>query len=229
MSELRSRLSDYVALRRALGFVLKEGDWLLPSFVDYLEDRDASYVSVELAVAWATSSPDVLAVTRRQRLTAVRRFAEYLNTVDPGHEVPAADLLPASYTRVTPYLYSEGDIDGLIASPSWMPSPSGPAHPTRRAATPTSPRPPRLHTIPVKSQPHDRRIRQEPCRPVATMHASGHELPAHRTDKKPANTDTKSASLQWGTQRAGIVTAVSLKRRGCEKEPVRQMGSRVAV
>jgi integrase/recombinase XerD len=116
MSELRARLSDYVALRRSVGFVLKEGDWLLPSLVDYLEGRGARTVSTELALAWATAPPGVLAVTKHQRLVAARGFATYLKTLDDDTEVPPADLLPASYTRVTPYLYSDEEIERLMAA-----------------------------------------------------------------------------------------------------------------
>jgi integrase/recombinase XerD len=116
MSELRAHLADYIALRRGLGFVCKEGDSLLPSFVGFLEARAAPHLTTELAVAWATSSPGVLAVTKRQRLVAVRGFAEYLRTRDGQTEVPPAALLPANYSRVAPYIYSDADIDALMAA-----------------------------------------------------------------------------------------------------------------
>jgi integrase/recombinase XerD len=116
MSELRAHLADYIALRRCLGFVCKEGDCLLPSFVGFLEARGAQHVTTELALAWATSNPGVLAVTKRQRLVAVRGFAEYLKTLDERTEVPPAELLPATYSRVTPYIYSDKDIDALISA-----------------------------------------------------------------------------------------------------------------
>jgi integrase len=114
MSELRTHLANYVLLRRSLGFALKEGDWLLPSFVGFLEARDAHHVSTPLALAWATSPSGVLAVTQRQRLVAVRGFAEYLSTIDQRTEVPPANILPATYSRVTPYIYSDEEIDGLM-------------------------------------------------------------------------------------------------------------------
>ena len=39
----------------------------------------------------------------------------YLKTFDDTTEVPPADLLPASYSRVTPYLYSDEEIERLMA------------------------------------------------------------------------------------------------------------------
>lgn len=116
MSDLRAHLVDYVELRRSLGFACREADWLLPSFLAYLEGRGGGHVTADLALAWATSPPDVLAITKRQRLCAVRGFAEYLATIDERTEVPPSDLLPATYTRVAPYLYSDEEIEALMAA-----------------------------------------------------------------------------------------------------------------
>jgi integrase len=116
MSELRAHLGDYVKLRRSLGFVLKEADCLLPSFVAFCEAADAEVVTTQLALAWAVSRPQVLPVTKRQRLAAVRGFAEYLKGFDDRTEVPPPDLLPAAYHRVTPHIYTDGEIDALIAA-----------------------------------------------------------------------------------------------------------------
>jgi integrase/recombinase XerD len=121
MSALRDRLDDYVALRRSMGFVMKESS-LLVSFVRYMDQREASQVTTDLAVSWAVSSAGVLAVTRAQRLGVVRAFSVYLHALDPAHEVPPVDLLPGPYTRITPYIYSEADIAALMAAASSLPS-----------------------------------------------------------------------------------------------------------
>lgn len=116
MSEVHRQLAGYVALRRSLGFALKEADWLLPAFVTYLDELDATHVTCELALAFATLPSGVLPVTHRQRLGAIRGFAEYLHNVDDRHQVPSRDLLPARYSRVTPYLYSDDDVARLMAA-----------------------------------------------------------------------------------------------------------------
>jgi integrase/recombinase XerD len=121
MTELRRHLADYTALRRSLGFAAKEADFLLPSFAAYLEGRHASTVTTELALAWASSPQGVLPVTRRQRLSAVRGFAGYLSNLDEATEVPPLDLLPACYSRVTPYLYSDEEVEALMAAARSLP------------------------------------------------------------------------------------------------------------
>jgi integrase len=52
----------------------------------------------------------------RQRLGIVRGFTRYLNTIDPVNEVPPKDLMPAHRSRITPYLYSDEEIAGLLAA-----------------------------------------------------------------------------------------------------------------
>jgi hypothetical protein len=45
VNELRPHLADYVELRCSMGFVLKEANWLLSSFVAYLESRGAEHIT----------------------------------------------------------------------------------------------------------------------------------------------------------------------------------------
>ena len=122
MSELRTALRDYLALRRALGYTLKEEtEWLLASFVSYLEEHDESHVTTTLAVAWATQPAGADPRWWHQRLGTVRGFARSLTSIDPRAEVPSADLLPAAYNRVTPYMYSEADITALLRAAGALP------------------------------------------------------------------------------------------------------------
>jgi hypothetical protein len=83
MSDLGDRLDDYVALRRSMGFVMKESS-LLASFVRYMDQREASHVTTDLAVSWAVSSAGVLAVTRAQRLGGGQGFQCLPARLGPG-------------------------------------------------------------------------------------------------------------------------------------------------
>jgi len=112
VNELRAHLADYVELRRSMGFVLKEANWLLSSFVAYLESRGAEHITTELAVAWAISPAAVLAVTRHQRLGAVRRFANTPATSTSGPRCRRPIFFPAptsgSHLIFTPTRRSTG-------------------------------------------------------------------------------------------------------------------------
>ena len=117
MSPLRQAAEDYVvSIRRALGFKLDRHPRLLAQFVAYLEEAGASTVTTGLALAWATiptgTSPD----WHRARLSVARGFAAYLAALDPGTQVPAADLLCRGDQRATPYLLSEDSLASLVAA-----------------------------------------------------------------------------------------------------------------
>src|ERR1035437_6811333 len=101
MSELRDAVDNYLAMRRKLGYVLVDAGCLLPDFVAYLEQRGAQHVTTELAVAWATAPSGVSPIWWRQRLVTVRGFAQYLKQFDQSNEIPPADAVRASYSRVT--------------------------------------------------------------------------------------------------------------------------------
>jgi integrase/recombinase XerD len=115
MSPLRQALAGYLAVRRALGYKLARPEKLLAQFIAYLEDQDATTVTTEHALAWATQ-PAGDQSWHACRMTAVRGFATYLRTVDPAAEVPPAGLVPWKPCRATPYLYSDADVAALIAA-----------------------------------------------------------------------------------------------------------------
>jgi integrase/recombinase XerD len=115
MTGLRDAVTDYLALRRSLGFKLARHGRLLPELAGYLESVGAATLTTRLALAWATSlagKPDEWAI----RLSITRGFAGYLATLDPATEVPPAGLLPRRSRRADPYPYSNAEIAALMAA-----------------------------------------------------------------------------------------------------------------
>ena len=127
MTDLRCAVSDYLTVRRQLGFALTEAGQDLERFIEFMDRAGAERVTSELALMWATS---VSAHPHRwrRRLGVVRGFARYLSTIDPQTEVPSEDLLKASLPRVAPYLYSDAEIEALMGAASEL-------KPRLRAAT----------------------------------------------------------------------------------------------
>jgi integrase len=115
MTGLREALAGYLAVRRALGYKLARPEKLLGQFIVYLEDQGATTVTTDHALAWATQ-PAGDQSWHACRMTAVRGFAIFLQTIDPAAEVPPAGLLPWRPCRATPYLYSGADVTALIAA-----------------------------------------------------------------------------------------------------------------
>jgi integrase len=114
MSGLQARVDEYLRLRRALGFKLKEEERLLGQLVGYLETAGASTVNTELAVRWARLPVGVHPNHWSKRLRVARGFASYLHTLDPTAEIPPPDIFPHRRQRATPYLFSQQDICRLL-------------------------------------------------------------------------------------------------------------------
>ncbi len=123
MSELRAGIEQYLAVRRALGYKLVLAERLLRQFCAHCEAVGADRITVELALAWATQPAGVTPGWQGQRLSAVRGFAVWLQTIDPLTEVPPADLLPYRPRRAVPYLYTDAEIAAVMAAACRLPRP----------------------------------------------------------------------------------------------------------
>jgi integrase/recombinase XerD len=115
VTDLPSALTDYLDLRRSLGFGLKRDAKLLAQFIAYPHERGTTTITVADALAWATLPADASPGWLGFRMSVVRGFAAYLHTLDSCVEVPPPGLLPGRTRRATPYLYSDADITALFA------------------------------------------------------------------------------------------------------------------
>jgi integrase/recombinase XerD len=53
MCDLKIHLTNYLTLRRSLGYKLEENDKLLNGFIRFIEENGSSIITVELALEWA--------------------------------------------------------------------------------------------------------------------------------------------------------------------------------
>lgn len=113
MSSLRRSLTEYLAVRRALGYKLHKQETLLGQFLDYLEAHGQERITTAEALAWA-ALPAGGESWHSYRLQAVRGFARYLHAIDPDVQVPAVGLLPDRPHRAMPFLYTDEQIAALI-------------------------------------------------------------------------------------------------------------------
>src|SRR5215510_769176 len=85
---LRDGLDEYLSLRRALGFKLKNAGRLLGQLVDYLQARGINTVTTQDAFAWTSLPAEASSHWPALRLSVVRGFATYLHTADPPYRSP---------------------------------------------------------------------------------------------------------------------------------------------
>ena len=125
MKNLHDALTEYVTLRRALGSQLRWPGSALRRFVDFLDEKGATFITTDLAFRWATEPAGVQRATQAGRLSMVRRFATWLSVFDPRTQVPPLGLLDAHHRRNKPYIYTDGEIESLMAEAARLPSPKG--------------------------------------------------------------------------------------------------------
>lgn len=123
MSALSVAADDYLTVRRALGYDLIDAGRLLTQFTDFADTAGATVITTELALQWATLPPVGSASWHAQRLGVVRSFARWLQTLERATQVPPEGLLAGHARRVTPYLYSDSDIDALMRAAGQLRSP----------------------------------------------------------------------------------------------------------
>ena len=125
MKSLQNAIEDYIALRRSLGFKLDDMAVDLTKFASFLEQKAAPYITTALALEWAMQSTDHLPSHWARRLGFVRVFARHWSATDPRTEIPPAGLLPFRAQRARPYLYTEQEIQRLLAAAKSLSPASG--------------------------------------------------------------------------------------------------------
>ena len=110
---LRQAVATYLAIRRAADFKLDAAERYLRNFAQFATAQGDTHVVAQTAIAWAeqaASEPQ-----RHNRLSVVIRFARFSHAEDTRHEIPPARVFCGHRQRPTPYLFSEEDIQALLA------------------------------------------------------------------------------------------------------------------
>lgn len=125
MNCLRKAVENYLEMRRSLGFKLCNMGYNLRQFVSFMEQQKACIITTELALRWAQLPQGVQPAHWATRLSYVRSFAHYLSATDPRTQIPPMGLLPYRYKRVTPYIYSDKQIEQILKAAKSLPPSTG--------------------------------------------------------------------------------------------------------
>ena len=116
---LQTRIDDYLAERRRLGFELRSWDTFLAGFARFVASRHHwGPLTVELMAEWARrdkwnrGTPGTWAA----RLARLRHFARYLKQFEPDTEVPDESIFGPVPGRVAPHIYRDDEIVELLAA-----------------------------------------------------------------------------------------------------------------
>jgi integrase len=112
-----SKVKAYLAFRREAGFKLSIAGKQLLSFARFA-DRSGfrGPLTVELATRWALANRRGLPLTAARRIEVLRSFSRYCHALDPRAEIPPLQLFGPGHRRLTPHIYTEQEIDALLAA-----------------------------------------------------------------------------------------------------------------
>lgn len=114
---LREQLDEYLVMRRTLGFGLNDMQRQVGLFITWLQAQGQEQTfTIDQAVTWARLNPDAHPSWWATRLSLVRRFAAYLHATGVDVPIIPTGLLPAKKPRAVPFIYSQDDIDALLAA-----------------------------------------------------------------------------------------------------------------
>jgi len=122
---MTTRVEDYLYARRQLGFKLKSQGTQLLAFARFAENGShQGPVTLELALRWARDSNSAKPITAAKRIEVLRPFIRYLQQFDPATQVPPPKLLGSTHRRPAPHIYSDEEIEALLAAAGQL-RPSG--------------------------------------------------------------------------------------------------------
>ena len=121
---MRERVEDYLCARRRLGYQLKiAGDQLLRFALFADRHGEHTILTIDLAVAWASTSASKL--NRARRLELVRGLAKYCALFEPDTQIPPPGLLGPAHRRVIPYIYTDQELADLMQAAAGLNSGKG--------------------------------------------------------------------------------------------------------
>ena len=126
MTTMNGHLDRYLAQREAFGTGLSyDSIRHLRPFATYATSEGQSHITTELFLRWKEESGFEGHQAWSKRLSHVRVFARWLQSLEPMCEIPPRGLISVRIRRPAPYIYSDEEIIKIVREASKVPSANG--------------------------------------------------------------------------------------------------------
>ena len=125
MNTLSTELERYLSVRRSLGYALASQAPVLRKFVAFAENEGADYVTTDLFLRWRAVCRSANNDTWSGRFGAVRIFAQWMQGINPRHEIPPRGLIPRRASRPRPFIYTDEQVRAIVGAAAQLPSAYG--------------------------------------------------------------------------------------------------------
>jgi len=113
-SVLATIISDYLALKRALGRQYNQEEWVLARLDHFLGVCHAD-LSAETFAAWSLTLQNLASGVRREHMRHVRNLCLYRRRREPGCFIPDERLFPPNHQVIRPHLFTQAQVSQLLA------------------------------------------------------------------------------------------------------------------
>ena len=110
---LTGDVDRYIALRRTLGYKLRNPERHLQMFANYETSRAEAHIRTATVLAWVSAAGPTLEA-RADRFRSLALFARFLHAEDPRHEVLPRNPFAVRKTRPVPYIYTPDEIARIL-------------------------------------------------------------------------------------------------------------------
>ena len=119
---MKSLVNAYLEERRCLGFSLDIAGSQLRAFARFA-DRSGhhGHLTTGIVIKWIKSTTDGTPITSARRIEVIRPFAKYCARIDPATNIPDRDIFGPAHRRLTPHIYTENEIENLLAAAADLP------------------------------------------------------------------------------------------------------------
>jgi integrase len=119
MNKLFKAVSDYITMRRQLGYKLANAANILNRFAAFMVQKKEETIKIKLVLEFITQSDNSkISYWTTKKIGIIRRFAIYQHAIDRLTEIPPPHLFQSKYSRRTPYIFSENEIGRLLEAVS---------------------------------------------------------------------------------------------------------------
>ena len=125
MTSLNDYLTQYLSIRRSLGYNLSTAERILRRFLEFAEANDVDHITVNLFLQWKEQFGVANNNTWYQRLVIIRIFAKWLAGIDSRNEILPGDLIVGKKSRPHPYIFTDEEIISILEESKKLPSDYG--------------------------------------------------------------------------------------------------------
>lgn len=117
LSKFQGYLQDFIQQKHAVGFPYQSSELKLQAFDRFCVEHypRETKLTKEIAMHWAEHLPDEHVNTLIRRITPVRQFAKYLNSVGiQAYVIPSG--IPAKGIRYVPHIYTQQELKAFFGA-----------------------------------------------------------------------------------------------------------------